>query len=264
MEKNKILNKLNTLITKILRKFLRRDYPLGFTYMCSYIVDPSNESLSKIKRNFIELMPFCRYKRRYMKIHFSERIIEIPFVLQNIPHNKDIKILEIGCSDSPISMHLSNLGYQVAGVSLTDYPFLHPNFKFYKRNFFDCDFKENSFDVVILLSTIEHVGLNVYGNKLIDDEGDIKLMEAVHGVLKPGGIVVLTTPYGRYGVRENYRVYDEKRLNKLLACFSSKSFDYYKREKLLYYQLAKKENVDNLDSTKGGGVQGLVCVVVKK
>ena len=161
-------------------------------------------------------------------------------------------------------MHLSNLGYQVTGVSLTDYPFLHPNFKFYKKNFFDCDFKENSFDVVILLSTIEHVGLNVYGNKLIDDEGDIKLMEAAYRVLKPGGIVILTTPYGRYGVRETYRVYDEKRLNKLLACFSSKSCDYYKREKRLYYRHTQKEDIDKIGSTKGGGIQGLVCVIARK
>jgi len=259
-----MLNKLNNMVRKVLRKFLRRSYPLLFTYMCSYIVDPSNGSLSKIKRNFIELMPLCDYKRRYMKVNFSERIVEIPFVLQNIPHDKNIRILEIGCSDSPIFMHLLNLGYQVTGVSLDDCQFSHPNFKFYKKNFFDCDFKENSFDVIILLSTIEHVGLNVYGNKLIDDEGDIKLMEAAYKTLKPGGIVILTTPYGHYGVRETYRVYDEKRLNKLLASFISESCDYYKREKCLYYQPARKEEIDNIELTKGGGIQGLVCVIARK
>ena len=259
-----MLDKLNNSVKKVLAKFLRRGYPLKFTFVCSYRVDPSNESLSKIKRNLVELMPLCKYKWGYMKVHFSERIVEIPFVLQNIPHNKNIQILEIGCSNSPICMYLSNLGYHVTGVDLTDYLFLHPSFTFYKKNFLNYNFKENSFDVVILLSTIEHVGLNVYGNKLVDDEGDVKLMMAVHRVLKPEGIVILTTPYGYYDVCKTYRVYNEKRLNRLFECFKSKSCEYYKCEKKIYYRRAQKEDIDNIESINKGGIQGLVCVIAQK
>jgi 2-polyprenyl-3-methyl-5-hydroxy-6-metoxy-1,4-benzoquinol methylase len=257
-------DKLKKFSKNALRKVFRRGYDLKFTYMCSYIVDPTGKSLSTIKRNILELMPFCNYKKNHMKVHCSERIVEIPFALQNVPRDKQSKILEIGCSDSPLSMYLANLGYRVTGVDLTHYPFTHPNFNFFKNNFFGCDFPENSFNAVILVSTVEHVGLDTYGNKLIDSDGDIKLVQTVRKILKPGGVAILTTPYGRYDVCKNYRVYDRKRIDSLFCGFGSVSREYYKRENLLYYRAAGQNEVDDLESTKGGGIQGLICVVAKK
>ncbi len=69
-----------------------------------------------------------------------------------------------------------------------------------------------SADVVSLISTLEHIGLGRYGDPL-DAEGDVRCMEEVRRVLRPGGHLVLTTPYGYPTVVFNlHRIYDEGRL----------------------------------------------------
>ena len=76
-----------------------------------------------------------------------------------------------------------------------------------------------SFDLVTIILTFEHVGLGRYGDPL-DVEGDLKTMEEVRRILKNGGHVVLTVPYGFPTVVFNlHRVYDEGRFNLLTKGF---------------------------------------------
>jgi len=245
---------------KIIEFLFKRHYPLKFTYECGYVIDPTLK-LGKIKRIFLEFMPMSRYKKKYMILHFSERIVENPFVIQNIPEDKNIKILEIGCTASKIAMYLTNLGYKVDGVDLVDYEYKHPNFKFHKGNFFDIKFGPNIYDVVILLSVIEHVGLDVYGNKIIDERGDIEMLREIHRILKLGGKVILTAPYGNFEGSQTYRVYDEKRVNELFGLFDSKKYIYYERKNKPYYMNVEKEELDNKKLVNNGGIKGLICVI---
>lgn len=249
---------------KIIESLFKRHYPMKFTYECGYVIDPTLK-LGKIKRIFLEFMPMSRYKKKYMVLHFSERIVENPFVIQNIPEDKSIKILEIGCTGGKIVMNLTNLGYDVYGVDLVDYDYKHPNFTFYKKNFLDCKFESNTFDVVILLSVIEHVGLDVYGNKILDAEGDIKMLREVYRILKPNGKVILTAPYyGKYEEGPIYRVYDGKRINKLFELFKSRKYSYYKLENKLYYANTTKKELDNKKFARNGGIKGLICAIAWK
>jgi SAM-dependent methyltransferase len=79
---------------------------------------------------------------------------------------------------------------------------------------------EQSADVVALISTLEHVGLGRWGDPL-DVEGDIKAMREAWRILKPGGHVVLTIPYGFPTVVYNlHRVYDAGRVSILTKGFN--------------------------------------------
>jgi SAM-dependent methyltransferase len=236
---------------------------MKFTYECGYVIDPTMK-LGKIKRIFLEFMPMSRYKKKYMVLHFSERIVENPFVIQNIPEDKNIKILEVGCTGSKIAVYLTNLGYKVDGVDLVEYDYEHPNFTFYKGNFFDLKFESDTYDVIILLSVIEHVGLDVYGNKIIDERGDIEMLREVHRILKPGGKVILTAPYGNFEGTPIYRVYDEKRVNELFGLFESKKYIYYERKNNLYYMECRKKELENKKFVIKGGIKGLICAIAWK
>lgn len=64
------------------------------------------------------------------------------------------------------------------------------------------DFPAASFDVVVGISSIEHIGLGHYEHDPIDGDGDTHCMQRVVQWLKPGGWVYLDVPYDetRYAV----------------------------------------------------------------
>jgi len=114
---------------KIAKFLFRRTYPFKHTPECCLMVNPSARH-----RNLIELLPRT-FKEKHLSVHFSERIVENAFVIQNIPKDKNINILEVGCTGSKVVLYLTNLGYKVKGIDFFDYNVVHPNFTFSKENF---------------------------------------------------------------------------------------------------------------------------------
>ncbi len=53
-------------------------------------------------------------------------------------------------------------------------------------------FPDNSFEMVLSMCTLEHIGLGRYGDS-IDFEGDKKAIKEMIRVLKPGGLLIFTT-----------------------------------------------------------------------
>lgn len=73
-------------------------------------------------------------------------------------------------------------------------------------------FPAASFDVVVGISSIEHIGLGHYDNDPADVDGDTHCMQRVVQWLKPGGWVYADVPHGpAFAVvdRTSHRVYDD-------------------------------------------------------
>jgi len=129
----------------------------------------------------------------------GDRCIEYSFVVKNLVNLDRLKykkILDIGCFASPLTPIIKELGYTVDGIDLLPTPYIYEGINFYQGNFLVTEL--NSFyDVIILCSTIEHVGLKRrYGSPNITN-GDIKTLEKVTRLLNHGGILILTIPYGK-------------------------------------------------------------------
>jgi len=77
----------------------------------------------------------------------------------------------------------------------------------------------NRFDVVVGISSIEHIGLGHYDADPLDVDGDIHCMERVCRWLKPGGWVYADVPYEKaYRVEgTSHRVYDDAALDARLV-----------------------------------------------
>ena len=86
----------------------------------------------------------------------------------------------------------------------------------------------SSADLVSLISTLEHIGLGRYGDPL-DVDGDIRCMREAWRVLRPGGHLVLTIPYGYPTVIFNlHRIYDEGRFQMVTRGFEPIMVEYSK------------------------------------
>jgi SAM-dependent methyltransferase len=125
----------------------------------------------------------------------NERVAEYPYVFSQLSRYPDIKsVLDIGSAFSLLPIQLATLGYRVTGLDIIDSgDTYHPNFVQIVSDLFDNKLPDNSFDAVVSVSTIEHMGFGVFGDKVIPD-ADVRAFEIVHRLLKPGGIAIITVP----------------------------------------------------------------------
>jgi len=179
------------------------------------------------------------------EIHINERILEIPFVFQHLPQSG--RILDVGCTNSPLALQLACLGYQVTGVDTRNYPFSHPNLKFYQIDVKQLLLEEEYYDCALLVSTIEHVGFGHYGDEI--GFSDKEFFDKVARHVKPGGHIIMTAPFGKSFECNWYRIYDSKRLNTLISGHSVITKVFARRSSLLEWQLCSEVDLEDVSSS---------------
>jgi hypothetical protein len=149
----------------------------------------------------------------------GEKLIDWGWICSNLPSGPK-RALEIGPGKSPIIPAMLSLGYEVTAVDTSADPTsIIEGFRFVSGNFneFSCDRK---FEVIVVCSVVEHLGLAGRYNSEADADGDLKAMRRIHGLLEPSGKVLLTIPVGHDVVHKPWhRVYGRERLPKLLEGF---------------------------------------------
>lgn len=149
----------------------------------------------------------------------GEKLIDWAWICTNLPRNPQ-KALEIGPGKSPIIPAMLSLGYDVTAIDTsTDPRKVISGFRFVYGDF--QDFRtESGFDIIVLCSVIEHIGLSGRYNSKEDRDGDLNAMRKVRSLLAQDGQVFLTIPVGSDAVhRPWHRVYGEERLPKLTDGF---------------------------------------------
>lgn len=177
----------------------------------------------------------------------SERLVEIPLVFKNIPLTRK-KILDVGCRYSILSIQLASLGHEMHGIDVNNYKHRHPNFIFHKADILNSNFPEGYFDIVIALSTIEHVGLGRYGERK-DIKGDMKAVKEILRILKPGGQFLITLPFGGAVKTDWFRVYNMEKIRKLLTGFKICG-KYFFKEKNRSWVPTGALDAEKIDSSK--------------
>jgi len=90
-------------------------------------------------------------------------------------------------------------------------------------------FEDAFFDAVTCISTLEHLGLGFYKDPRSDCSADERALREIRRVLKPGGRLVLSVPYGVPHQNEHQRIYNEARLTELLAGWRIERKQYHLR-----------------------------------
>lgn len=200
----------------------------------------------------------------------NERIVEWAFVLSHfgdINHPK--KILDFGCSRGWLPLALSSLGNKVVGVDFRDFPFDAIGFDFQKRNILDI--KENKFDYIISLSTLEHVGLGAY-NEDYDEDALHKVVQKINQLLEKDGLFILTLPVGKSSIDCFMRSFSPEEIKELLVNKNFKLYSeyYFKRTENKYWSSCSSDEISGISNDMDArnkaknGVIGLGCLTFSK
>jgi SAM-dependent methyltransferase len=147
----------------------------------------------------------------------SERIVEHIFVHTRLP-KPPARILDLGCAESTTAVEMASFGYQVDGIDLRSMSVYHPQFTMTQADVCKLPFDDETFDAVVSLSTVEHVGLDWY-TPVAQDASDHRAAAEAHRVLIKGGRFILTVPFGQRATTQVHRVYDPSALEALLQPF---------------------------------------------
>ncbi len=166
-----------------------------------------------------------------------DRHVEYNFVLRNLLSlDTKTKILDVGCSSSAFSskiLKFSRNRCEIIGIDLIN-EVDSLGFPLTIMDAMNIGFKDRSFDQVICLSTMEHIGLDNDGvdpnhkdlNHRIN--GDALAMKEIWRVLKDKGTLILTVPYGRLIIKQQgYRVYHKESLSILTNMFFAVKKEFY-------------------------------------
>jgi SAM-dependent methyltransferase len=124
------------------------------------------------------------------ELQISERIVEYPLVFASLNLSAG-KICDLGSAGSKLPLELASLGYMVFGVDHKPQYFVHPNLSYTIADLVHLPFINGVFDRVLLISTVEHIGLGAFSDPQHSD-GDFRVMAEARRVVKDNGRVLVS------------------------------------------------------------------------
>jgi hypothetical protein len=176
----------------------------------------------------------------------NERIVETPYAFRALAQAPPpARVLDVGATENTLAFSLAALGYEVTALDLRAYPLKHPRLRTVVAPVQEWETDE-SFDAVLCLSTIEHIGLGAYGEPSIAGRADLKAMERMRTLTRQGGLLVLTAPFGRASAARHERAYDREALDALLDGWDVEDLTVVRQENSLTW-IVEEDSVDDAD-----------------
>jgi SAM-dependent methyltransferase len=152
----------------------------------------------------------------------TERVVEIPWVLRRLPRPAG-RLLDVGTAFAPPVYHRQLVRLPAAerhGVDLAAFEL--DGVVSHRGDVRALPFEDGSFDRVICISTLEHIGLDTEryvgpDGHPRDESGDLTALRELGRVAGPGGRVLVTVPGGRAGTFDWFRQYSVPAWRELVA-----------------------------------------------
>lgn len=160
----------------------------------------------------------------------DSRVVEIPWVLARLV-GKSLRLLDAGSSlNSAVVLDCAAMRTQTLTV-MTLGPeadaFWQRGISYVYGDLRDTNFRDECFDAVACISTIEHIGmdnsryaLDMDGAKRGKSDDFLRAIREFKRVLKPDGVLYITLPFGRYEDHGWLQQFDAPLLDQLIEGFS--------------------------------------------
>ncbi len=192
---------------------------------------------------------------------------EYNFALRQVV-GKGARVLDVGGCQSLLPLYLAKNGFIVTVYDIRQYHEKHNNLFSIEGDFIKNNFPDNSFDYIVMLSTIEHIGFESWGSSYIED-GDFIAIEEIKRIIKPSGKVIITFPFfGEHKIIPGFeRWYDIERVKKLFSGLHILAEEYYIPEHVIYNRTlncfpASLEEIRGVQDKNG--LIGFACYVISK
>lgn len=164
----------------------------------------------------------------------DERVVEYPWIFSNLSQQPS-RLLDGG---STFNFKFIVNHPNIQNKDLTIFTFEPERSCFYKNKISyiygdlrDMYLKDNSFDFVVSQSTIEHIDMDnsIYGYDIAHNENQneksyeyLKAVQEMIRVLKPGGTLLLTFPFGKFENHGFFQQFDAEMLSRIVQLFDNK------------------------------------------
>jgi hypothetical protein len=229
----KRLNKMQSRHDIVEQYYRNGRIPFGKGYL-----DARNAYISESLNSYPHFHDLDQLPKEYGYL-FDERVIEYPWFFSELKQSYRKSILDIGpCLNYEFTVNKlfdDNSIEEIVFLSLT------PDKNcYYSRgiSYFLGDsrllpFKDNYFDLVSCISTLEHIGMDNTKYSGISESSikdyEIAVIE-IKRVLKPGGCLLLTLPFGKYENFGWFQQFDLKMVENVIETFAPKALNtiYYR------------------------------------
>ena len=174
----------------------------------------------------------------------DERLVEYPWMLRELPQ-ESVYLLDAGSTlNHRLILNQPQLrSKQITIMTLApeEECFCRQGVSYVYGDLRHTLFRDETFDCVVSLSVLEHVGLDnsrYVGNGIQpepDPEGYLAAASEFSRVLKPGGSCLISVPVGKRDVRTWLQVFTASMLDRLIAAFQPASHS------ITYFRYTQKE-----------------------
>ncbi|MCC6652927.1 MAG: class I SAM-dependent methyltransferase [Candidatus Eisenbacteria bacterium] len=163
-------------------------------------------------------------------LHLDERVVEYPWFLSRLPAGPG-RLLDAGSVlNHKFLLDLPELREKtitIATLQPEAEAFWHRGVSYAFTDLRDTCFKDACFDWVVCVSTLEHIGLDnafLYSQRQKDKEAapDTYLLAVreLRRVVRSGGTLFLSVPFGRYANHGWFQVFDKQMLDRVIDVFA--------------------------------------------
>ena len=195
----------------------------------------------------------------------NERSVEIPWILEHVPRFGTV--LDIGSCEATYLADLQRLGLTVHAMDPRGCEdSIPPGVVFHRTSIIGNDLPRGSFDTVLLVSTLEHIGLPYYDQPAFAG-GDRLTLAEVRELLRPEGLLLASVPAGQSKVASWYRQYSPADLEELFRHWTCE-IEYRALVGTAYKPIPEQDVVrydyrDRHDLAMGAGAVALIRAAVK-
>jgi hypothetical protein len=197
----------------------------------------------------------------------DERIVEYPWFMARLPDGEGV-LLDAGSVLNHefllIQPKLRSKRVFISTLAPEPVSFNHLGVSYVFEDLRRCCFRDGYFDWVASLSTIEHIGMDntmLYtadaSKRENDPDAHLDAVAQFRRVLRPGGTLYLTMPFGRAQSYDWFQIFDARMVDEVIAAFApseARETHYrYTPEGWTRSSRAESKDADYFDVHRAGG-----------